>query len=331
MQNHNYLALVRCFTYNHSAYITEALTGFVEQKTNFPYIVVVVDDASTDGAQDIIRKFVEEQFDVCSVSAVCERETDYGHFSYARHKNNLNCYIATLFLKENHYQQRKSKLPYLKEWEDKVKYHAICEGDDYWIDSLKLQKQVQFLEEHPDFFLCGTNGWIKYNGIDKKDVLFNKINISRELLPKEIIGHWMLPTAGLLFRKDIYVDYPAWTRKVYSGDQTLILLSMNKGRIYALSDVCSVYRRDAANKSSVSMLVRKTKSRAYVVTQHIILYNEFNKYTEGRYAYLIEPLLKNLMKQECVYRLMDRSVLLAALRYPITFSSIVLNKYKRSR
>lgn len=323
MQNQNYLALVRCFTYNHSAYITDALTGFVEQKTDFPYIIVVVDDASTDGAQDIIRKFVEEQFDVHNVSAVCEREMDYGHFSYARHKNNLNCYIATLFLKENHYQQRKSKLPYLKEWENKVKYHAICEGDDYWIDSLKLQKQVQFLEKNPDYFLCGTNGWIKYNGINKKDVLFNKIEISRELQPKEIIGHWMLPTAGLVVREEIYIDYPAWTRKVYSADQTLILLSMSKGRIFAFADACCVYRRDVDNKSSVSMTIRRTKSRAYVITQNTILYEEFYKYTGDKYKEYIIPLLKDLRQREKVYKMMDKSVLFAAMRYPKTFLRIL--------
>ena len=62
-------------------------------------------------------------------------------------------YFAVVYLKENHYSQKKSKAPYLTEWED-TKYIALCEGDDYWTDPLKLQKQVDFLERHPDYSLC---------------------------------------------------------------------------------------------------------------------------------------------------------------------------------
>lgn len=149
----DYKVLVRCATYNQSKYICDALNGFVMQQTNFPFIVLVVDDASTDGEQEVIRKYMMEEFDLSDTSVAYEKETEYAYIQYAQHKTNKNCFMVAMFLKENHYSQKKPKLPYLSEWRDNVKYEALCEGDDYWIDPLKLQKQVDFLEKNPDYGL----------------------------------------------------------------------------------------------------------------------------------------------------------------------------------
>jgi len=292
------MVTIRCLVYNHAPYLRQCLDGFVMQQTNFRFEAIVHDDASTDGSADIIREYAEKYPDI----------------------------IKPIIETENQYSKHDGSIRRIMNAHTHGKYVALCEGDDYWTDPLKLQKQVDFLEQNSDYSLCGTNGWVRYERIGKKDRLFNNISISTELFPKDIIGHWTLPTAGLLFRSDIYRDYPSWARKVYSGDQTLILLSMNKGRIYAFADVCCVYRRDAANTSSVSMKVRRTKSRAYVITQSIILYNEFHKYTGDKYIQYLMPLLENLRHKEKVYKMMDRSVLLAALRYPITFLRILKSR-----
>lgn len=155
-KNYKYMVGVRCYTFNQSKYILDALNGFVMQQTNFPFVIMVVDDASTDGEQDVIARFISEQFNTTDSSVAYEKETDYAHLSYAQHKINKNCYIAALYLKENHYSQRKAKSPYLSEWRDNIKYEALCEGDDYWIDALKLQKQVDFLEENEEYGLVHT-------------------------------------------------------------------------------------------------------------------------------------------------------------------------------
>lgn len=149
----DYKVLVRCATYNQSKYICDALNGFVMQQTNFPFVVLVVDDASTDGEQEVIRKFMAEEFDLSDTSIAYEKETEYAYIQYAQHKTNKNCFMVAMFLKENHYSIKKPKFPYLVEWRDGVKFEAICEGDDYWIDPLKLQKQVDFLEKNPDYGL----------------------------------------------------------------------------------------------------------------------------------------------------------------------------------
>lgn len=150
----NYKVSVRCMTYNQSQYIQDTLNGFCMQKTNFHYVCTIVDDASTDGEQEIIKGYFENNFDVNDKNVSYHELRDYGSVYFARHLENRNCYFALLFLKRNHYQYGMSKLPYLKEWIDDVPYLAICEGDDYWCDPLKLQKQYDLMELHPEYSLC---------------------------------------------------------------------------------------------------------------------------------------------------------------------------------
>ena len=141
-----YMVCARCLTYNHSNYIKDAMDGFVKQQTCFPFVCTIIDDASTDGEQEVVEKYLEDNFDLSDTSVAYEKEEDYGHVVFARHKKNQNCYFAVVFLNENHYSQRKPKSQYLECWTDDAKYVAVCEGDDYWIDPLKLQKQVDILE-----------------------------------------------------------------------------------------------------------------------------------------------------------------------------------------
>ena len=147
---------VSCMTYNQSKYITDAMNGFTMQQTDFPFVCTIVDDASTDGEQEVIRKYVEENFDFSEGSAAYSKETDYAFITYAQHKTNKNCYFAVLYLKENHYSQKKDKSPYLKEWRDGVEYMAFCEGDDYWIVPDKLQVQYDILENNPNYSFVYT-------------------------------------------------------------------------------------------------------------------------------------------------------------------------------
>ena len=149
----NYVVRTHCAAYNHEPYIKDALKGFVIQETEFPVVYTVADDASTDQTASVIREFVTENFDLQDASVAYDKDTDYGHVTFARHKTNKNCYFAVVYLNENHYSQKKSKVPYLKEWMN-AKYYAVCEGDDYWTDPKKLQKQVAFLESNEEYDLC---------------------------------------------------------------------------------------------------------------------------------------------------------------------------------
>ena len=92
---------VRCMTYNHSKYITDTMNGFAMQQTNFPFVCMIVDDASTDGEQEVIKQYIDHHFDYNKDGISYNKQTEYAEIIFARHKTNKNCYFAVLFLKEN--------------------------------------------------------------------------------------------------------------------------------------------------------------------------------------------------------------------------------------
>ena len=168
----DFLVYVRCFTYNHSLFIRECLDGFCMQQTSFPYVCAVVDDASTDGEQEIIKSYLQDHFDLSDEGISRIEDTDDYQLIFARHKTNPNCHFAVYFLKYNHYSIKKSKLPYLQVW-NSIKYCAICEGDDFWISPHKLQRQVDFLLSHPKHTLCFHAHYaLKKDGIKKPHVTY---------------------------------------------------------------------------------------------------------------------------------------------------------------
>lgn len=146
---------ILCNTFNQAGYIEDALGGFCSQNTEFPFICIIVDDASTDEEPSVIKQFLSEHFNLEDDTTARTEETDDYVSFYTRHKTNLNCYFAVYLLKYNHFG-KKSKRQYYREWIDPVKYIALCEGDDYWIDSNKLQYQVGFLKTHPEYGFVGT-------------------------------------------------------------------------------------------------------------------------------------------------------------------------------
>ena len=136
--NNELMVTIRCMTYNHEPYIRQCLEGFVMQKTNFRFEAIVHDDASTDGTAAIIREYAEKYPDI----------------------------IKPIYETENQYSKHDGSLKRIMNCVTHGKYIALCEGDDYWIDSLKLQKQIDYMEQHSECSLCGTNGLILWdNGV----------------------------------------------------------------------------------------------------------------------------------------------------------------------
>lgn len=124
------LLVINCITYNHAPYLAQCLEGFVMQKTNFPFVALVHDDASLDGTSEILREYAEKYPDI--IKPICDPTNRYSDKSLDLIMNEwINAY--------------------------EPKYIAMCEGDDYWIDPLKLQKQVDFLEANPEYGMCYSN------------------------------------------------------------------------------------------------------------------------------------------------------------------------------
>ena len=143
---------VWCNTYNQTSYIKDTMDGFCMQQTSFPFVCLIMDDASTDGEPEVIKQYLNDHFDT-----EWTKETEDYHLTLARHQENKNCYFAVYLLKYNHYTIKKRKLKYFREVADEIDYVAFCEGDDYWTDEHKLQKQADALDANPQATLVYTN------------------------------------------------------------------------------------------------------------------------------------------------------------------------------
>lgn len=281
-KDYKYMVGIRCFTFNQSQYILDALNGFVMQQTNFPFVIMVVDDASTDGEQDVIAKFISEQFETTDSSVAYEKETDYAYISYAQHKINKKCFIAALYLKENHYSQRKAKVSYLSEWRDNVKYEALCEGDDYWIDAKKIQKQVDFLEENEEYVLTchrykiydqEKNEWHNSDGLDR--FFENKTYIIFD----NNVKIWLTKTLTLMYRISDAIEYDLYKGK--KRDTVLNYFLLKKGFGYCYNEVMGVYRLNNGGICGKQPFIKKITD-GYLVYKDLFFY-EKNRVTRNKY------------------------------------------------
>lgn len=155
-----YKVFIRCNTYNQSKYIIDCLNGFSIQQTNFPFLVSVIDDASKDGEQDILKEWFYEN---CASEDIAVYDNKIAYILMAPEKNNRNCVFALQLLKKNLFS-KPEKQEIHKFWRSQCVYEAFCEGDDYWIDKDKLQMQVDLLEQNQDCALCYT----AYNVVDEQ-------------------------------------------------------------------------------------------------------------------------------------------------------------------
>lgn len=288
-QVYKYKIYVRCMTFNHEGYIKDALDGFVKQETTFPVVHVIVDDASTDKTAKVISEYVNEHFDWEDKSVAYVRETEYARVLYARHKTNENCFFAVLLLKENHYSQRKSKRPYYAEWEENAKYCAVCEGDDYWTAPDKLQKQVEFLETHPDYSMCFHS--VKFIYPSNKSWIYSPYPNDVETCPIEDyfkVGGGYAPTCSMVYDWRLLSPTPSFRKSLSSiGDSPLILTLFLRGKVRFMKDVMSYYRVDSTGSWSerqkhltFSQIVKRTKElRNY--------WDAVDQYTSGKYSRLI--------------------------------------------
>lgn len=171
-----FLVRVGCVTFNQALYIEDAMNGFCIQETNFPFVCTIMDDASTDGEPEVIKKYLKKHFDLDNKNIVRNEETDDYVLTFAQHMINKNCYFAVLFLKYNHYSIKKSKVPYIQEWQNQVKYLAFCEGDDFWTHPNKLQIQINHLNLHPE---CSAN-FGNFVVHDQKEGIIHKIKYAKK-------------------------------------------------------------------------------------------------------------------------------------------------------
>ena len=283
----NSLVCVWCFTYNQSQYIDKTLNGFCMQQTTFPFVCVIVDDASIDGEQRVIDNYLGKHFNLDDVDIIRREETNDYNMVFARHSENNNCYFAVYYLKYNHYSIKKSKKEYLAEWHN-FKYFALCEGDDYWIDPLKLQKQVDFLEDHPDYGLVHTN---RYN--IKGDTL-TKVKARDNYDAISVLLQTGIATLTTCFRSDLYFKYleevQPQNKGWLMGDSPLWKYISFKSKIHLLPDYTAVYRillESASHSGDINK--RLAFIRSQLAIQEFI-YDQYAKKDDisGKLHYMIK-------------------------------------------
>lgn len=302
-----YKVQVHCFTYNHKDYIIDAMDGFCIQETNFPYLCIIMDDDSTDGEQDIIRDYLNEKFDLGSPKFFYKEETDDYELIFARHRSNKNCYFAVYFLKENHYHKKSKKQYWKEDW--KSTYVAMCEGDDYWNDPAKLQKQINFLDANKSFSMI-------FHSVDLKD------EIEHSLLPwhsvrskdykiEEILDHHFIPTCSVVMRSAVFAEIPA---SLNPCDTVMWFVCMLIGKIRGMEDNMGVYRKHAGGWS-----VRNDNHHAIYTNYNIFKdlkkyysnYKDYCKYKEfinyKIFIYGIDLLIKDFQKNKLTLKQLNEN------------------------
>lgn len=269
--NNSPLVCVRCMTFNHEAYIEDALNGFVIQQTTFPFVVAIINDASTDNTKSVINDFVKNN---CIYNPEIDlRIEEYGTVLDVIVKDNPHCIFHIVHLNENHYG-KKSKLPYFAKYENAAKYVAMCEGDDYWTDPLKLQKQVDFMEANPEYSMCFHGAEIK-NETNTKVIITCQDIEDKEYFTNDIFPGWVVPTASVVFRRLMVDIFPQLKNShwIKYGDIVLFLKCTHTGRVWGMKDKMSVYRM--TNNGAVVSQSIDPKSEEKVCNHYCFLMMNF--------------------------------------------------------
>lgn len=246
------LVAIRCITYNHEPYIRDALEGFVMQKTSFPFVAIVHDDASTDGTAAIIREYAEKYPDI--IKPIYETENQY-----SKHDGSLGRIMNEACDTTG------------------AKYNAMCEGDDYWTDPLKLQKQVDFLESHPDYSMCFHEASIA----NETNIEFSYPDITEgNYSSEEVFKNWMVPTASIVFCKDRCIR--PIDKRFISGDIVLILSCAKFGKIYGLHKKMCTYRVTNTG-ATIARLQNPIKHYISEINHYKAIYEHFPEITKSAF------------------------------------------------
>lgn len=250
---------IKCITYNQEGYIRQALEGFVMQQTKFPFVAIVHDDASTDRTALIIKEYADKYPDI--ILPIFEKENLYSKGGFYKIDDIIS--------------------PVLKDSD--AKYIALCEGDDYWTDPLKLQKQVDFMEKNPDFSMCWHSVNIfdsSKNCIDGAIIRYpqNQIVNVGDVIIK---GGPFIPTLSIFFRSKFIDDYPLIAQTHPFADYPLQLYLSLKGKTYYMKDIMGIYRINSSN--SWSSIPRSLYVEYKLLLQNERLLNYFDDYTEFKF------------------------------------------------
>lgn len=284
---HPVMVSVVCCTYNQEKYIAQCLEGFVCQKTDFPFEVIVHDDASTDATAAIVREYAEKYPNI----------------------------IKPIYQTDNLYSKKNGELNRVVMAASRGKYIAICEGDDWWCDPLKLQKQVDYMEVHPEISVCATEGYIlnQCSGeirsvYDSEEVVFT---------PGHFLRSNPIFTVSTLSRADWMKEFKYQVLPLLPhflmGDYPMWMYLSAKGPVALLKDKCFVYRELEESASHFKSAYRHLDFYMSVYDIRIC----FNRLLKLGKSFMVYRKFRDV-RRECRWIARERNVAFGALyRYAL--------------
>ena len=273
---------VICITYNQEQYVNKCLDGLVMQKTNFLFEVIIHDDASTDKTQSIIAEYQKKYPNI--IKPIYQRENQYSK----------GVKIVKSFM-----------LPICK-----GKYIAFCEGDDFWTDEYKLQKQVDALEKHPECDICLHKVRAVTADLSEEKHTYPPFELKTGVLPqaeflKLACEGYNFQTTSHFLRTDKYKNYlynkPKFAEDCPIGDVPLLMYFASAGDAYYIDEEMSKYRL----VSKGSWNEKHNKSAEFRVRHYrelVKMVEEFEEYTDYKYPNCYSDLYRRWYKMLWVHR-----------------------------
>lgn len=258
------LVSIVCITYNHENYIADAIEGFLMQEVTFPIEIIIHDDASTDETANIVREYEKKYPEV--IRGIYQTENQYS--------KGIKITSSFVYPKVN------------------GKYIALCEGDDFWINKDKLQKQIDYMEDHPNCSVCFHDAILV--DVDKGYLGPFEGTFERRAGVKNLNELIFTPTASRLFRASCVSELPEWYFRAPHGDFALMLVCSNYGYVYYLNEQLSAYRTNVPG--SILYEARKRhqadpKSALPVALRRLQELNDYNEWSDYKNDQVIQDMI----------------------------------------
>ena len=310
------LVSVICTAYNHKKYIRDTLNGFLMQRTNFPFEILIHDDASTDGTTAVILEYAAAYPNI--IVPIIQTENQYSKGNNWGHPKTINSHI-------------------------RGKYVALCEGDDYWTDSSKLEKQISYMEAHPDCTMTfhtvnyEENGKVTGNdGHGHKECDFT----IEDLI---VGGGAFCATSSLCCRTDAYLQYPRFRIMAEIGDYPQQILMGMLGRVHYFPEVMGVYRFKASGSWTKGAYKPEGSLAMYKLAVNQTRWmTEFDCYTNHKYEDLVSEQINAVVRDGMYQKEMEITKLEAVYRsaswrlgnfliQPLHAVKMILNQFRKKK